>query len=206
MYLFCYALPCVHSCFAIILKRKNKLVALLLLSFDCIVTINVLWLFLTVPWVGLQCVIVIFPDHTHLLFVPERGTTDAIIVVWQILENCLAVNKHINMAYLALEKAFICVLRIFIWSELRKLCYPGSEHQCHVCVVYGYSQEFTMNFVVSHCSGAQSFALYHCAGGIVTCFTLWSSVGGYLCRSSCNLECYCITYFFSNINSNMGLK
>ena len=24
-------------------------------------------LFLTVPWVGLQCVIVVFPDHTHLL-------------------------------------------------------------------------------------------------------------------------------------------
>ena len=33
-----------------------------------IVTKNVLWLFLTVPWVGLQCVIVVFPDHTHLLF------------------------------------------------------------------------------------------------------------------------------------------
>ena len=30
--------------------------------------VNVLWLFLTVPWVGLQCVIVEFPDHTHLLF------------------------------------------------------------------------------------------------------------------------------------------
>ena len=30
--------------------------------------INVLWLFLTVPWVGLQCVIVVFSDHTHLLF------------------------------------------------------------------------------------------------------------------------------------------
>ena len=29
---------------------------------------NDLWLFLAVPWVGLQCVIVIFPDHTHLLF------------------------------------------------------------------------------------------------------------------------------------------
>ena len=25
----------------------------------------VLWLFLTLPWVGLQCVIVVFPDHTH---------------------------------------------------------------------------------------------------------------------------------------------
>ena len=28
--------------------------------------VNVLWLFLTVPWVGLQCVIVVFPDHTYL--------------------------------------------------------------------------------------------------------------------------------------------
>ena len=31
-------------------------------------TISVLWLILTVPWVGLQCYIVEFPDHTHLLF------------------------------------------------------------------------------------------------------------------------------------------
>ena len=66
--LFCYALLCVHSTFAIILKRQRKLVALLLLSYKCIVTINVLWLFLTVPWDGLQCVIVVFPDHTHLLY------------------------------------------------------------------------------------------------------------------------------------------
>ena len=65
--LFCYALLCVHSIFAIILKRKRKLAALLLLSYICIVTINVLWLFLTVPWVDLQCVFVVFPDHTHLL-------------------------------------------------------------------------------------------------------------------------------------------
>ena len=41
--------------------------ALLLLSYRCIVTINALWLFLTAPWVGLQCVIVVFPDTTHLL-------------------------------------------------------------------------------------------------------------------------------------------
>ena len=32
-------------------------------------TVSVLWLFLTVPWVGLQCVIVVFPDHTPLLSV-----------------------------------------------------------------------------------------------------------------------------------------
>ena len=41
------------------------LVALLL--FRCNFTANVLWLFLTAPKLGLQCVILVFPDHTHLL-------------------------------------------------------------------------------------------------------------------------------------------
>ena len=66
--LFCYALLCVHSSFAIILKRKRKLVAFVVFSYRRIVTMNVLWLFLSVPWVDLQYVFVVFPDHTHLLF------------------------------------------------------------------------------------------------------------------------------------------
>ena len=57
---------CVHSSFAIILKRNRKQVALSLLSCRCIVTIN---FFLTGPRVGLQCEIDIFPDHAHLLSV-----------------------------------------------------------------------------------------------------------------------------------------
>ena len=56
------------SSFAIILKGKRELVALPLLSYECLVAVNVLWLFLTVPWVGLQCVVVVFPDHSHLLY------------------------------------------------------------------------------------------------------------------------------------------
>ena len=32
------------------------------------VAVSLLWLFLTVPLVGLQCVIVVFPDHKDLLF------------------------------------------------------------------------------------------------------------------------------------------
>ena len=67
--LVCYALLCVHSSFAIIVQRERKLVALQLLSYRCIATKNVLWLLLTVPWVGLICVV---PDHTHLLFVSVR--------------------------------------------------------------------------------------------------------------------------------------
>ena len=65
--LFCCALLCVLSSFAIILK-KRELVALLSLSYGCLVTVNVLRLVLMVPWVCLRCVMVVFPDHTHLLF------------------------------------------------------------------------------------------------------------------------------------------
>ena len=66
--MFCCAVLCVLSSFAIILMGKRELVALLYLSSWCFVTVIVLWLFLMVPWVGLQCVVVIFSDHTHLLF------------------------------------------------------------------------------------------------------------------------------------------
>ena len=44
---------------------KRELVALLSLSSWCLVI--VVWLFLAVPWVSLHFVIVVFPDHTHLL-------------------------------------------------------------------------------------------------------------------------------------------
>ena len=64
--MFCCTLLYVHFSFATILMGKNELVALLGLSSWCLVV--VVWLFLTVPWVCLQFLIVIFPDHTHLLF------------------------------------------------------------------------------------------------------------------------------------------
>ena len=68
MSLICYTLRYVHSSFAFILKRKIKVVALLLLSYRFLVTVNVMWLFLTVPLVGLQCVNVAFPGHIHSFF------------------------------------------------------------------------------------------------------------------------------------------
>ena len=64
--MFCCMLPHAPSSFAIILMRKRELVALLSMSSWCLVI--VVWLFLTVPWVCLQFVIVVFPDHTHSLF------------------------------------------------------------------------------------------------------------------------------------------
>ena len=63
--MFCYTLLYVPSSFAITLMGKRKLVALLSLSSWCFVI--VVWLFLVLPWVCLQFVIVVFPDHTHYL-------------------------------------------------------------------------------------------------------------------------------------------
>ena len=60
--MFCCTLLYVPSSFDIILVGR-ELVALLGLSSWCIVV--VVWLFLVVPWVCLQFVIVVFPDHTY---------------------------------------------------------------------------------------------------------------------------------------------
>ena len=64
--MFCCTLLYVHSSIAIILMEKRELVALLNLSSWCLVVVG--RLFLTVPRGCLQFVIVVFPDHTHLLF------------------------------------------------------------------------------------------------------------------------------------------
>ena len=64
--MFCCVFLYVPSSFANILMGKRKLVALLGLSSWCLVI--VVWLFLVVPWVSRQFVIVVFPDYTHLLF------------------------------------------------------------------------------------------------------------------------------------------
>ena len=64
--MFCCMLLYVHSCIAIILMGKRELIALLNLSSWCLVMVE--RLFLVVPRGCLQFVIVVFPDHTHLLF------------------------------------------------------------------------------------------------------------------------------------------
>ena len=68
---FCSVFICVLSSFASILMNlmpRTELVDLLCLPSLCLGIAIVLWLFLMVSWVGLECVIVVFPDHTHLFF------------------------------------------------------------------------------------------------------------------------------------------
>ena len=71
--MFCCTLLYVHLSIAIILMGKRELVALLNVSPWCLVMVE--WLFLAVPWDCLQFVIVVFPNHTHLLFSTYRADT-----------------------------------------------------------------------------------------------------------------------------------
>ena len=64
--MFCCTFLYVHSSIAIILMGKRELVALLNLSSWCLVMVE--RLFLAVPRGCLRFVIVVFPDHTYLLF------------------------------------------------------------------------------------------------------------------------------------------
>ena len=65
--MFCCALLYVHSSIEFILMGKRELVALLNLSSWCLMMVE--RLFLALPRGCLRFVIVVFPDHTHLLFV-----------------------------------------------------------------------------------------------------------------------------------------
>ena len=69
--MFCCTLLYVHSSIAIILMGKRELIALLNLSSWCLMMVE--RLFLAVPPGCLQFVIVVFPDHTHLLFFKYIG-------------------------------------------------------------------------------------------------------------------------------------
>ena len=64
--MYCGTLLYVHSSIAVILMGKRELIALLNLSSWCLVMVE--RLFLAVPRGCLQFVIVVLPDHTHLLF------------------------------------------------------------------------------------------------------------------------------------------
>ena len=120
--MFCCTLLYVPSSFAIILMGKRELVALLSLSPWCLVI--VVWLFLAVPWVCLQFVIVLFPDHTHLLFLTIYVTVNTYLIskgvscVKRVLcrVSCYYCNMTLQMRHCLLAITFyqICGFEIQI--------------------------------------------------------------------------------------------
>ena len=65
---FVFVLVCSTLCPFLCSNHREEEDFVVVLSHPCLAILYTLCLFLTVPWVGLQCVIVVFPDHTRLLF------------------------------------------------------------------------------------------------------------------------------------------
>ena len=66
-------------------------------------------------------------DEMQFAFFPGRGTTDAIFIIWQLLEKFLS-RKDLNgknltlfFAFVDLEKAFDRVPRKVLWWAMRKV-------------------------------------------------------------------------------------
>ena len=90
----CCTLLYVPSTIAIILMGKRELVALLNLSSWCLVMVE--RLFLAVSRGCLRFVIVVFPDHTHLLFLKYQGKTWVTLfcIFIVLLKKIIHDNRH----------------------------------------------------------------------------------------------------------------
>ena len=101
----------VHSSFVIILMWKRELIALIGLSSWFLVI--VVWHFLVMPWVCLQFVIVVFPDHTHVLFLLIIGFVISARILWFIFLLLCRYGKSAAQIMIrwSVQKGFITIPR-----------------------------------------------------------------------------------------------
>ena len=64
MFVPCIFVQCFVSFLSSLLTKKTG--CFTVLFFGCLATVMVMWLFLRVPWIGLQSVLVVLPDPTIL--------------------------------------------------------------------------------------------------------------------------------------------
>ena len=108
--MFCCTLLYVHSSIAIILMEKRELVALLNLSSWCLVMVE--RLFLAVPWGCLRFVIVVFPDHTHLLFL--RLSTLKASITTAADDKCCDIFPNFRKKWYDISLRIVCQQTIFM--------------------------------------------------------------------------------------------
>ena len=116
------------------------MLALLLLPFRCLATVNVLWLFLTFAWVGLQCVIMVFLYHTHLLLYSVSVLSQCIYVSFRVKlfivlvtqGDTLNVQVHYAYVFRSLNGRIFYML-----SYQFRIASPHSVHRKHTQVCLG---------------------------------------------------------------------
>ena len=132
--MFCYTLLYVHSSNHLD-GEERELVALLNVYSWCLLMVG--WLFLMMPWGCLWFVIVVFPDHTHLLF-SINGSLIRDFVIHKIDRNVIfiSINQYHICDQLSILSAFNYV------QSYRGLCYSTnlmenviliSINQFHIC-------------------------------------------------------------------------
>ena len=112
--MFCCTLLYVHSSIAINLMGKRELVALLDLSSWCLVMVE--RLFIRVPRGCLWNVIVVFPDHTHLLFLKECFW-DFFFAVRLLFPDCIYVYLIFKYAFFLVSRSFGTIPWVGLWHE-----------------------------------------------------------------------------------------
>ena len=91
---------------------------MLSLSSWCLV--NVAWLFLGVPWVCLQFVIVVFPDHTHYLLYNQN-------ILTKICQKNIVHERH--MILLSTDKELITIFHFnfVLIQQVHKLWFRSNQ-------------------------------------------------------------------------------
>ena len=115
----CCTLFCVHSSIAIILMGKRELVALHSLSSWCLVMVE--RLFLAVPRGCLQFVIVVFPDHTHLLFLKNCQILMPQILISLYLVSSLKITSSCIWCALQVTGILILIGSLGCFKEVKAM-------------------------------------------------------------------------------------
>ena len=140
--------------------RKRELDALLSLSSWCLVI--VVWLFLSVPWVCLQFVIMVFPDHTHYFL------------------SSIGFNCWISFALVfSCENCWVICVISFLYLDMFVLGYNASislgsfMRTKHVCVLINIEitdEVGTINTFKPSCESLLTIPRWWFFYGIFCCF------------------------------------
>ena len=93
-------------------------------------TVGVLWLFLTVLWIDLQCVSVVFPDHTHFLTILSSNVSVMETNVSQSPPFFLKASGHHSTLYKA--PAILAIMKDLGVLDFPELLGTHTVSQCFV--------------------------------------------------------------------------
>ena len=149
---------------------KRELVALLSLSSWCLMI--VVWLFLAVPWVSLQFVIVVFSDHTHFFWLERAGTFVVVLYLnqWPVNFNLHFAEVHIGISIRYENTLFGFFFKCFIVKRIL------IAFNCFLSICQEISKWALQNLDKMLNTIKRKFqnVSYHCMGSTVVDLYWWS--------------------------------